>query len=107
MRWEPFPVGSEGRAGGVRWGRYSPRGRGYHVPLHKVTCGEANVTRSATTAQFHKRKAIAVPNPTRPGANVTHLRTSLQRQQEKHHKRAARFVRRPLRDACFFLLPLQ
>ena len=65
------------------------------------------MTRQAMTAQFYRQDAFPAPNPTRPGANVTHLRPSLQRQQEKERdtKRAARFARRPL--VMFFLLSLQ
>ena len=69
--------------------------------------GGANVTRLAMTAKFYTQDAFLTPNPTHPGANVTHLCTSLQRQQEKHHKRAAREARRPLCDPFFFLLSLQ
>ena len=63
----------------------------YQGPAPAPARAGACLARRAATARFYRQDAFPAPDPPRLGANLTQLRTTLQRQQEKQlTQRAAR-----------------
>ena len=57
----------------------------YQGPPVNLARGYPNLAHLSMTAQFYRQDALTAPNLAHPDANLAHLCTTLQRQQEKHH----------------------